>query len=90
MPVKHKQITDNRRGSTGGMTCAEIAEIFGVCRERIRQIEQRALGKIKKELTRQAELAGMTPYDFLFGDLEDAKTATPTNRERHGCQVSDG
>lgn len=31
----------------GGMSCAEIGEVFGVSRERIRQIEEGAIRKLR-------------------------------------------
>ena len=43
------------------MTLAEIADIMGMSRERVRQIEQRALGKVKIELYKR----GMTAEDFF-------------------------
>ena len=43
------------------MTLAEIADIMGMSRERVRQIELRALGKIKKELYKR----GITAEDFF-------------------------
>lgn len=46
------------------MTLEEIAEIMGCTRERIRQIEQRALMKLRKRL----RLKGINPEDVL-GDM---------------------
>lgn len=43
------------------MTLEEIAEIMGCTRERIRQIEQRALMKLRKRL----RLKGINPEDVL-------------------------
>jgi transcriptional regulator len=43
------------------MTLAEIADIMGMSRERVRQIEVRALGKVKKELYKR----GITAEDFF-------------------------
>lgn len=34
------------------MTLQEIAEFFGISRERVRQIEQSALGKLKRALSK--------------------------------------
>lgn len=48
------------------MTLEEIAEIMGCTRERIRQIEQRALMKLRKRL----RLKGINPEDVL-GDMID-------------------
>jgi hypothetical protein len=46
------------------MTLQEIADILGTSRERVRQIEQRALGKLRRKLTAM----GYTSED-LFGQL---------------------
>ena len=46
------------------MTLAEIAEILGTSRERVRQIEQRALGKLRRRL----RAMGYKPEDLL-GEL---------------------
>ena len=46
------------------MTLEEIAEIMGCTRERVRQIEQRALMKLRKRL----RLKGINPEDVL-GDM---------------------
>jgi hypothetical protein len=43
------------------MTLAEIADLMGCSRERVRQIEQRALGKMRKILASK----GMTVESFL-------------------------
>ena len=48
------------------MTLQEIADVLGTSRERARQIEQRALGKLKRRLLAQ----GYNPEDF-FGDIID-------------------
>ncbi len=48
------------------MTLQEIANILGTSRERVRQIEQRALGKLRRRLQAQ----GYNPDDF-FGDIID-------------------
>jgi len=46
------------------MTLQEIADILGTSRERVRQIEQRALGKLRRKLSAM----GYKPED-LFGQL---------------------
>jgi transcriptional regulator len=43
------------------MTLAEIADMMGMSRERVRQIEVRALAKVKKELYKR----GITAEDFF-------------------------
>ena len=43
------------------MTLAEIADILGTSRERVRQIEQRALGKLRRRL----RVMGYKPEDVL-------------------------
>ena len=48
------------------MTLQEIADILGTSRERVRQIEQRALGKLRRKLN----ALGYNSED-LFGQLID-------------------
>jgi len=50
--------------SDRNMTLQEIADILGTSRERVRQIEQRALGKLRRKLSAM----GYKPED-LFGQL---------------------
>lgn len=54
------------KGDDRNMTLAEIAEILGTSRERVRQIEQRALMKLRRKL----RAMGLKPED-LFGDMID-------------------
>ena len=58
------------------MTLQEIANILGTSRERVRQIEQRALGKLRRKLSAM----GYDPDDF-FGDMIDtpAKSSSVRN-----------
>lgn len=55
------------------MTLAEIADLMGMSRERVRQIELRALGKVKKELYKR----GITAEDF-FSTLKYMKPIKPS------------
>lgn len=48
------------------MTLEEIADIMGITRERVRQIEAKALRKMAKRL----RLMGIKPEDFLGGMQE--------------------
>ena len=54
--------------STCQMTQAEIARATGVTQSAIYLVEKRALRKIRQEIERQANLAGVTPAQWLFGD----------------------
>ena len=54
------------KGEDRYMTLQEIADILGTSRERVRQIEQRALGKIRRKL----RAMGYKPEDF-FGAMID-------------------
>ena len=48
------------------MTLQEISEFLGISRERVRQIEQRALAKLKRALTRH----GIYSYsDISVGEI---------------------
>ncbi|MFH1655727.1 MAG: RNA polymerase sigma factor RpoD/SigA [Candidatus Omnitrophota bacterium] len=57
MNKKQRQVLDLRFGLTDGKshTLAEIAKKMGVSRERIRQIEEVSLNKLKKFITQQEE-----------------------------------
>ena len=55
------------------MTLEEIADCMGITRERVRQIETKALRK----LARQLRLRGINPED-LFGDVVE----TPSRSSR--------
>ena len=53
---KHHDIVDAKRVEMrGGATLEEVAEVIGVVRERIRQIEDRALAKLRGEALPIAE-----------------------------------
>ncbi len=49
MSTKGKPSWGELRATAGGMTHAEIGELFGISRERVRQIERRALAKCLKK-----------------------------------------
>jgi hypothetical protein len=54
------------------MTLQEIADIFGTSRERVRQIEQRALGKLRRKL----RAMGYKPDDILGEFIETPSRPT--------------
>lgn len=54
--------------STPIYTYMEIAAVAGVCWQRIRQLEQRALKKLAKAIAQEAALAGVTPREWLRGE----------------------
>lgn len=45
----------------------QVARQLGVRREAVRATEHRALRKLRREIKRQAELAGVTPQEWLHG-----------------------
>lgn len=47
-----------------GMSQREVAEVFGVTRNYIQQIEKRAMEKLRAELTKR----GLKKEDYLGGD----------------------
>jgi hypothetical protein len=59
------------------MTLQEIADILGTSRERVRQIEQRALGKIRRKL----RAMGYKPDDFFGTMVDTPKRSTHNNPE---------
>jgi DNA-directed RNA polymerase sigma subunit (sigma70/sigma32) len=54
----------NRTTNRNGATLEEIADLYGCTRERIRQIEDKALKKLKRELIRR----GINPKHILPDD----------------------
>jgi len=84
LPQKQKEIIERRFGLVGNQreTLQKIGDDFGVTRERIRQIENEALAKLKKEKERKdfkkvfnsfkkyrKELGGLKREDILLNDL---------------------
>ena len=46
----------------------EIAEALGVSRQRIQHLEYRALRKLRAAIKAEAELAGVSVREWLFGE----------------------
>jgi DNA-directed RNA polymerase sigma subunit (sigma70/sigma32) len=46
----------------------ELAKRFGVCWQRIRQIEYRAIEKLREAIASEAEAAGVSPGQWLRGE----------------------
>ncbi len=46
----------------------ELAKKFGVCWQRIRQIEFRALEKIRAAIEQEAAAAGVSPSQWMLGE----------------------
>jgi transcriptional regulator len=61
-----------------GMTLEEVAELLGITRERVRQIEARALMKMRKRL----RLRGINADDIL-GTMVEETQQKPTGGVRH-------
>ena len=58
------EASPNRTTNRNGATLEEIADLYGCTRERIRQIEDKALKKLKRELIRR----GINPKHILPDD----------------------
>jgi RNA polymerase nonessential primary-like sigma factor len=56
LPPRQRQVLERRYGLNdhGVQTLAEIASEFGLTRERVRQIQSQALGKLRVLVERQA------------------------------------
>jgi len=55
------EASPNKSTTRNGSTLEEIADLYGCTRERIRQIEDKALKKLKRELIRR----GINPQNLL-------------------------
>ncbi|PWE18634.1 RNA polymerase sigma factor RpoH [Marinicauda salina] len=58
---REKHIIEERRLTEEPKTLEELAQVYGVSRERIRQIEVRAFEKLQTEMKRLAEEEGLMP-----------------------------
>jgi len=57
-----------RKTAPALMTQHQIAELWGVGKCRVGQIENRALHKLKKAIEYEAAKAGVSVRDWLYGD----------------------
>lgn len=60
--------TKNRNNFHCLLTQQQVADIYGVSRAAIYNVEQRALGKLRAALSREARHRGMTVRQWLFGE----------------------
>ena len=63
-----KLINGNKNSGTALRSQAEIGAIFGVSLQSIQSVEYRALKKIRRAIQREADAAGKSVRDWLFGD----------------------
>ena len=56
---RERHIVQERRLAEKPKTLEDLAQVYGVSRERIRQIEARALEKLQKAMLKSAEVAGL-------------------------------
>jgi RNA polymerase sigma-32 factor len=61
---RERRIIDERRLREDGATLEELGRVLGVSKERVRQLEHRALGKLRRSMRRRTEL----PTD-LFAEI---------------------
>jgi RNA polymerase sigma-32 factor len=50
LPARERRIVEARRLAENGLTLEDLGREFGVSKERVRQLEQRALGRLRKEI----------------------------------------
>jgi RNA polymerase sigma-32 factor len=55
---RERRIIEARQLAESGLTLEDLGREFGVSKERVRQLEQRALGRLKKEVLAQAMAPG--------------------------------
>jgi Fe-S cluster assembly ATPase SufC len=68
----------NAGTGTAVYSLAEIGRACGVSLQSIQAVEQRALRKIKLAIQKEAEVAGVSIQEWLFGDA----SATSSDAER--------
>ena len=54
LSARERRIVEARQLSEMSLTLEDLGREFGVSKERVRQLEQRALGRLKKEVLAQA------------------------------------
>ena len=70
---KHRRQASNAQDGLAAMSQGDVAEIFGVSRVRIHQIEKDALKKIRAAIEREAATDGLSVRGWLFSDdMEEA------------------
>ena len=62
--MNDKQQKYDRKLGNGGMTLQEVADTLGVSRERVRQIERKALFKVRRRLAAM----GILTQDMISND----------------------
>lgn len=62
-----RRIFGNKASGTANASLAEIGRTFGVSLQSVQKVEQRALRKIRKAIESEAERAGVSPQEWLFG-----------------------
>ena len=72
LPAREQRIVQARQLEEEAMTLEELGREFGVSKERVRQLEQRALGRLRKEVL---ALAGISPR-------RECKLQRPSRLER--------
>lgn len=53
--------------TAGTLGHLDIAQMLGISRARVSQIEYRALAKMKVAIEREASRAGVSVYEWLYG-----------------------
>jgi RNA polymerase sigma-32 factor len=61
LPPRERRIVESRRLAENALTLAELGSEFGVSKERVRQLEQRALDRLKRDILAQAGITEITP-----------------------------
>ncbi len=68
-PKRIDDRTSDEAGTTRALTQTEVGELLGVTRNRISQIELRAIAKIREFVKAEAAAQGMSVRDWLFAEV---------------------
>lgn len=72
---RERHIISERKLSDSPKTLEQLSEVYGISRERVRQIEAAAFKKLQKSVLNAAGVSGMVPADLFAGNDNNATAA---------------